>query len=104
MSGRYYVAVSNFQLAHNNPSPSDDDFRTGSLLDFGGVVANSSTTVNVNMAFTISDGVNTLAVPTTKLGAYDVNWFTFNVVPEPSTYISLGGGLALLALARRRRK
>ena len=103
-SGRYYIAVSNFHLAHNNASPSDDDFRTGTLLDFGGVVANSSTTIGLNMAFTISDGVNTLAVPTTKVGQFDVNWFTFNVVPEPSTYISLGGGLALLALARRRRK
>lgn len=103
--GRYYIAVSNFQLAHNMASPSDDDFRTGSLLDFGGAIANSSTTANLNMAFTITDSLNSsLQVANTKLGAYDVNWFTFNVVPEPGTYISLGTGLALLALARRRRK
>jgi hypothetical protein len=85
-------------------SPSDDDFRTGAMLDFNGAIVNSSTTANLNMAFTISDGVNSLGVANTKLGAYDVNWFTFNVVPEPGTYISLGGGLALLALARRRRR
>jgi hypothetical protein len=102
--GRYYVAISNFHLANNMASPSDDDFRTGTLLDFGGVIANSSTTVNLNMAFTISDGVTSFQVANTKAGAYDVNWFTFNVVPEPGTYISLGTGLALLALARRRRK
>jgi len=100
--GTYYIALSNFQMAVNEPSPSDDDFRTGSLMDFRDVVANSNTTVNLNMQFTITDSAGTtLAVPNTKLGAFDVNWFTFTVVPEPGTV-----GLALLGLPvlmRRRR-
>lgn len=101
--GVYYMALSNFALANDQASPSDDDFRTGSVLDFAGIVANSSTTTALNMAFTISDSAGaSLQVPNTKVGAYDINFFRFTVTPEP-------GSLALLALgavgliSRRRR-
>lgn len=90
--GTYFLAVSNFALTNNQPSPSDDDFRTGALLDFPNLILNSSTTTNLNLTFTISDGITTLQVPNTKVGPYDVNWFTFTVVPEP-------GSMALSGLA-----
>lgn len=99
--GIYYIAMSNFQLANNQPSPSDDDFRTGSLLDFADAIANSSTTTALNMAFSITDSAGTVVVPNTKVGAYDVNWFCFEVVPAPSSLALLG--LGGLILGRRRR-
>lgn len=99
--GTYYIALSNFQLGNNMGSPSDDDFGTGALMDFPNVLVNSSTTVNLNMTFTISDGANTVQVSNTKVGAFDVNFFSFTVVPTPGTLALLG--LSGLAMIRRRR-
>lgn len=101
--GRYYIALTNFNLSNDQGSPGDDDFRTGTVLDFPNMVVNSSTTVNVNMAMAITHGGGTVNWANTKAGAYDINWATFEVVPEPGTMLALGAGLAALA-ARRRRK
>ncbi len=79
--GVYYIAVSNFSLTNNQPAASDDNFRTGALADFPDAVFNSSLTVNLNLKFTISDGVNSVEVPNTKLSQFDVNWFKFTVLP-----------------------
>lgn len=39
--GSYTLAVGRFNLANNLPSPTDDDFRSGVVLDFPGALANS---------------------------------------------------------------
>lgn len=98
--GVYYLAISNFNVMNNQPSPSDDDFRTGTLLDFPNAVANSSTTTAVNLTFRITDSAGTtLQVANTKTGAFDINWFKFTVTPEPSSLALLG--LAGLLIRRR---
>ncbi len=96
-AGVYYLAISNFALANNMGSPNDDDFRTGSMLDFADIVANSSTSANLNV--TVSIGGTQVAA--TKAAAYDVVFVRFEVVPAPGAMalVGLGG----LVAARRRR-
>jgi hypothetical protein len=99
--GTYYIAMSNFNVANDLASPSDDGFRTGGLMEFPGIVLNSSTTTNLNLAFTVTDSTGVgVSVPNTKVGAYDINWFYFTV-PEPGTASVLV--LVTLGLLRRRR-
>jgi hypothetical protein len=95
--GTYYLALSNFQFANNLGSPADDDFRTGALMDFPNVAANSSTTGNLNITFSIGGQ----QVSALKSGPYDVYWGKFTVVPEPASMTVLG--LGVLALMRRRK-
>jgi|CXWL01.1.fsa_nt_gi hypothetical protein len=96
--GTYYLALSNFQLANNMGSPCDDDFRTGSMLDFPNALANSSSSSNLNMAF----AVNGTQFAATKVNRFDVNFYKFNVVPEPATMAVLG--LGIIPFLRRRKK
>ncbi|MBL9030086.1 MAG: hypothetical protein JNM80_00085, partial [Phycisphaerae bacterium] len=77
--GTYYLAIGSFNTCNNLPSPSDDDFRTGAILDFPNALATSSTATNVNVAFSISDGVVTTPVPSTRAGIFDINWYSFTV-------------------------
>jgi hypothetical protein len=74
--GPHYMAISNFQHANNLGSPPDDDFLTGTVMDFPGVIANSSTTTNLNVTTSIG-GTQTAA---TKVGQFDVVFVSFNVV------------------------
>lgn len=74
--GTFYLAISNFNIANNLGSPADDDFRTGIVTDFPGVIANSSTTINLNLA-TLMGGTPQAA---TKAGPYDIAFVAFTVV------------------------
>jgi hypothetical protein len=100
--GKYYLAISNFNLANNLGSPDDDRYRAGGLLD-GNFIANSSTSINVNLDFSISDGTTTTPVTSLKTGAYDINWYSFDVVPEPSSAIFGLVGMTFLCARRTRR-
>lgn len=102
--GTYYVAISNFQLANNMNSAPDDDFQTGTLLDFPNAIANSSTTTNLNLGMQITDSIGGIGNGTAvKAGQFDVAFYKFTVVPEPASMTALALGLGALA-ARRRRK
>lgn len=100
-AGTYYLAISNFNIANNQGSPADDDFRTGAVTDFADVILNSSTTANLNVSFNISDGVNIVTTSATKVGAFDVVFAQFTVIPTPGAAALFG--LAGLAGVRRRR-
>lgn len=99
--GTYYIAMTTFNFANDQGSPSDDNFRTGAMMDFANVAVNSGSGTNQNMQFSISDGVNTFAVPATHAAAFDIAWFSFTVIPTPSSLALLGLG-GLIAARRRR--
>ncbi len=96
-AGIYYLAISNYNVCNNMGSPNDDDYRTGTMLDFGGMALNSSTSAGLNLAVSIGG----IAVPNTKVGAYDINFIQFEVLPTPGAAALMG--LAGLAGLRRRR-
>lgn len=95
--GTYYLALTNFAFSNDQASPTDDDFRSGTVTDFSGIALNSSTTANVNVAFQFTDANGTQQFANTKVGAYDINWIQFTVgaaVPEPTTWALMGTVLA----------
>ncbi len=100
-AGTYYLAIANFNTANNQASPFDERTQSGNVMDFADTLANSSATANVNVSFSMSDGVNTLAVAATRASAFDVLFYQFTVVPTPGAAALLG--LAGLAGVRRRR-
>lgn len=100
--GVYYLAITNFSLTNEMGSPCDDNFRTGAMLDFPNAVLNSSTSTNLNISFAMTDGLGTTQIAATKVGAYDVNFYKFVVVPEPATMAALG--LGIIPFLRKRRK
>jgi hypothetical protein len=102
-AGTYYLALSTFNLANNQASPTDERFPTAAVTDFGGVVLNTSTTLNANISFAVTDSSGIpLQVAATHAAAFDVNFYSFTVVPEPASMAALG--LGTLALLRRFRK
>jgi hypothetical protein len=81
--GTYYLAISNFNMCNNLGSPPDDDFRSGAVLDFPDAIANSSTTANLNVTFSIVDSNGPAQVPATKSEPFQVLWFQFTVISPP---------------------
>jgi hypothetical protein len=77
--GTYYLALSNYNTANNQPSPATDDFRTANVMDFSAALANSSTAAAANMQFTVTDASGTQTFPASKPGAYDIYFATFTV-------------------------
>ncbi len=65
-AGTYYLAIGRYNTASNDNSPATDDFRTGNVLDFPNIMANSSTTVSTttgtDFSFQIIDGSGTTNV------------------------------------------
>ncbi|HEY3244666.1 MAG TPA: choice-of-anchor X domain-containing protein [Phycisphaerae bacterium] len=78
--GTYYIAMSNYNFANDQPASATDNFVVGALLDFPDAAADSSSTTNLNVTFTISDSAGTsMQVPATKPGPFDIVWFRFTV-------------------------
>lgn len=103
-AGTYYLAISNFNLTNSQTSAPDDGFDDSARLDFADAIVNSSTTVNVDLDFGITDSLGTTEFSALKTGPYDVLFYEFEVVPEPGTMAALGLGLAALARRKRARK
>lgn len=78
-AGTYFLAISDYNLANNLASPEVDAYRSGDVLDFPGVLAQSSpaTGLNLNTKFEIN------VVPLTKTGPFDIAFVRFTVAETP---------------------
>lgn len=77
--GRYYLAITNGNLANDEASPPDDPRRSEPVLDFPDAVVSSSRSQGEDLSFTITDGVNSEFVAASKVGPYDVAFYSFDV-------------------------
>lgn len=75
----YYVGISTYNMGNSLPSPPDDDFRNGNVLDFPGAIANNVTTTNEDVDMVITDPTGQHPVSATKVGAFDVVFVSFFV-------------------------
>jgi hypothetical protein len=73
--GTYYLAISRYNLANNQASATDDDFRTGPVLDFPDAVLGTTTTTPTS--FNVEIGSAT--VPVSYTDSYGVSFIRFNV-------------------------
>ena len=100
--GTYFLAVSNSNTTSNIPAPSDDDFRTSAATDFGNILVSNGTALAADQDFVITDGTLSIPVTGVRVDAFDANWYSFTVIPEPST-LGLAAAAGLGLFARRRR-
>lgn len=77
--GRYLVGVGAFNTANNQPSPADDSFRNGAVLDFPNAIASSSATLTANVSLLTTDSVGTIPLTLTKTYAFQVLFVDFSV-------------------------
>ncbi len=85
--GTYYLALTAFQLATNQTAPADDDFKSGTLLDFPDALAHSSslpttaTPAAVSLNFSVIDACGSTSFLAAKTDSYGIVWFCFTVNP-----------------------
>ena len=75
LPGTYYLAISRYNLANNQASATDDDFRTGAVLDFPDAVLGTSTITPTSLNVEI--GGNTVAIAETD--SYAVAFVRFEI-------------------------
>lgn len=84
------------------------DFRYGATLVASGVdisgAFNTGTVGTLTDRYTAFSGVKNATAPSTTSLQHSVDNFALTVVPEPSTYGLILGGLALVIVATRRRR
>ena len=99
--GTYYLAWSNFNTSNDQPAASDDTSTGSNVLDFGNIVANSSTATSTNIGVRFTDVTGSpVDVPLTKPGFFDVQWVRFQVQPLTAPTNPRGTGLATPATAQ----
>ncbi|HYF15661.1 MAG TPA: choice-of-anchor X domain-containing protein [Phycisphaerales bacterium] len=90
--GTYYLAISRFNLANDQTSPADEDFRTGNVLDFPNAVLGSSTTTTA-ADFDVSIGGTVVPVLGAAATGHDVQFVQFTVLSNTSPTPPTGVGV-----------
>ncbi len=81
--GAYYLALSNTNVANNQPTPADSPNRASAVLDYPNAILNSTpgtvtgTPLNMNVFISHAGGTHTLEVG--KTNSFEIMWFKFYV-------------------------
>src|SRR4029079_9567665 len=81
-AGTYYIGLSNFNFANNQPQPPDvGESLVDNVMDFPNCAAESSSTTALNVNVTISDGAggHLETIPAVKARPFDIVWVKFTV-------------------------
>jgi hypothetical protein len=91
--GTYIIAVSSFNTSNSSASPTDERDPNYSVLEFPNALANSSTTLNQNVGFSITDGLGAVTTQAaTKVGGFDVLFFQMTVVATGNPVLTACAG------------
>ncbi|NUQ69131.1 MAG: hypothetical protein HUU18_12755 [Phycisphaerales bacterium] len=83
--GTYYLAITNYNFANNQPSNApDEDFRTGIVMEFPDACANSSTAVGGNLSFRIASDAGEIFTGASKNEPYEIVFFRIVVIDNPA--------------------
>lgn len=77
-ASQFTLAIGNFNTANSLASPATDSFRNGNVMDFPGVIANSSATVGS----ILNSVIGGTAVPATKPNEYGIVFVRFTTPVE----------------------
>jgi len=92
--GHYTVATSHFNLANDQPCPPDDAASDDHVTDFPDVLINSDPAVNLNLQFSISDGLRTAVVAAVQAQPYSIFFVSFDVGGYAEPFCAGDGFLA----------
>ncbi|MBL0869273.1 MAG: hypothetical protein IBJ18_01715 [Phycisphaerales bacterium] len=86
-AGTYYIAISRFNLANNQPAATDDDFKSANVLPFPGTLVRGGTfpTLPLSLNFKVTDSEGDVTQSYTVNDAFEVAFFKMTVAPAPST-------------------
>ncbi len=105
--GDYILAISTSGLANNLPAPTDDDFRSGSCLDFPNALSSSSSSsAATDLDFNIISSAGTIPVTASRTESYGILFYQFTVAATanptvafctatPSATVLQGGSVTL---------
>ncbi|QOJ13322.1 MAG: hypothetical protein HRU75_01145 [Planctomycetia bacterium] len=79
--GTYVLAISNSNLANNQPAATGDTNLTAGVTDFADALVNSSNSVNLDVSTRFTDAAAAQDVAATKVSPFDVVFIRFTVVP-----------------------
>lgn len=90
--GRYYLAITDGNLANDERAAADDLIQSEPVLDFPDGVTGSSLDPSADLSFAITDSLGTLQVDARKQRPLDVLWFAIDVGSGQSIQAFCGAG------------
>ena len=88
-AGTYILAISLSNIANNLPAPTDDDVRSGTVMDFSNALVSSAVSVTpAALDFSIVHGTGTIPVAANRTEFFSVLFYQFTVAVTPNPVLT----------------